>query len=63
MTKMFSDEFLRELNFKADLIRKAEALRKSNNVRYSKLVDKYGAEHKKLKQLSVKDLKAFIEEI
>lgn len=63
MTDLIPEEFLRELNYKARLLRQAEVLRKSNNVQYSKLCDKYNAEHSKLNRLSINQLKEFVEEI
>lgn len=63
MTSLFNEEFLRELNFKARLIHKAETLRKSDNIKYSKLVDKYGAQHRKLNYLPIQQLKQLIQEI
>ena len=60
---IFSKEALREMNFKAKLIRKAEALRKSDNVKYSSLIEKHKVEHGKLYLLPVDRLKGLVEEI
>lgn len=60
---IFDQEALREMNFKAGLLRKAEALRKSDNLTYSKLVEKHKAEHGKLYLLPVDRLKELVGEI
>ena len=60
---IFSKEALREMNFKTELIRKAEVLRKSDNVRYSKLIEKYKAEHGRLLLLPIEKLKELVGEI
>jgi len=59
---MFTQEFLRNINFKAKLIRKAENLRKTDNVKYSLIVDKYKAGHKKLNMLPVEKLRDLVSE-
>ena len=51
------------MNHKADLLWKLEALRKSDNLKYSKLVDKHNVEHGRLFMLSVDKLKALVGEI
>jgi hypothetical protein len=63
MMKAFSSEFLREMNFKANLIRKAEGVRKVNNLKYNALVKKYNAEYRKLYLLPIKELKVLVEEL
>ena len=60
---IFSSAFLREMNFKAALLKKVEALRKTDNVKYSGLVDKYKAQHKKLNFLPVEELKELVGEL
>lgn len=59
---IFSSSFLREMNYKTALIIKTENLRKTNNLRYSQLIDKYKAEHKKLNMLPVEKLKDLVSE-
>ena len=61
--QIFKGEALRELNFKAGLIRKAEVVRKANNLKYSKVVEKYEAEYRKLYWLPVEQLKVLVEEL
>ena len=51
------------MNLKTELLWKLEALRKSDNLRYSKLVDKHNVEHGRLFMLPVKKLKELVEEI
>ena len=60
---IFDQEFLREMNFKAKLIKKTEALRKSDNLKYSSLIEKHKLEHGKLYLLPVDRLKELVGEI
>ena len=60
---IFDQEALREMNFKAKLIRKTEALRKSDNVKYSVLIEKHKAEYGKLYLLPIDRLKELVGEI
>lgn len=60
---IFSSAFLRELNFKATLLKKVEALRKTDNVKYSGLVDKYEAKYQRLNSLPVEKLKELVGEL
>ena len=60
---IFDQEFLREMNFRAKLLKKAEALRKLDNLKYSKLVDKHNVEHGRLYLLPIEKLKALVEEM
>ena len=53
---IFSKEALREMNYKAKLIRKAEGLRKSDNLKYSSLIEKYKVEHGRLYMLPIEKL-------
>ena len=59
--KVFSNEFLREMNAKANLIRKCEAVRKVDNLKYSKVVEKYKAKYRQLYLLPIKELKILVE--
>lgn len=61
--ELFSEEFLREMNIKADLISKIESLRKSDNLQYSKLIDKYKVEHRRLHVLTINKLKMIANDI
>ena len=61
--KIFSQEFIREMNYRAKLLRKAETLRKSDNLKYSKLIEKYQVEHGRLYILPIERLKELVEEI
>lgn len=61
--EIFTKEYIREMNYKASLIRKAEALRKSDNLKYSKLVDTYGGEYRRLYVLSIERLKELVSEL
>jgi len=61
--KIFSQEFIREMNYRAKLLRKAEALRKSDNLKYSKLIEKYQVEHRRLYMLPIERLKELVSEI
>ena len=63
MCNVFDQEFFREMNFKADLLRKTETLRKSDNLKYSKLVEKHKAKYRKLYLLPIKILKDLVGEI
>lgn len=63
MQEIFSEEFLREMNYKADLLRKLEVFRKSDNLKYSKLVDEHNLQHKRLYSLSVEKLKELVQEL
>ncbi len=60
---IFSEEFLREINLKADLIRKTEALRQSDNFQYSKLIDKHKAEYRRLHVLPIERLRMIANDI
>lgn len=61
--EIFSDEYRREMNVKADLIRKAEAIRKTNNLKYSKVIEKYKAQYQRLHRLPIRRLKIVVEEL
>ena len=61
--KIFSQEFIREMNYRANLLKKAEALRKSDNRRYSKLIEKHRVEHGRLYILPIERLKELVSEI
>ena len=63
MCNVFSQEFIREMNYRAKLLRKAEALRKSDNLKYSKLIEKHQVEHRRLYILPIEKLKALVEEV
>lgn len=58
--KLFDQEFLREMNFKAKLLRKTETLRKADNLKYSKLVEKYEGDHGRLYLLPIQRLKDLV---
>ena len=51
------------MNLKTELLRKLEALRKLDNLKYSKLVDKHQVEHGRLYLLPIEKLKALVEEM
>ena len=61
--QLFSEEFLREMNLKADLIRKTEALRQSDNLQYSKLIDKHKVEYRRLHVLPIGRLRMVASDI
>ena len=58
---LFTKEALREMNFKAKLIRQTEALRKSDNLKYSSLIEKHKIEHGRLYMLPIEKLVGEIE--
>lgn len=60
---IFSKEAIREMNFKAKLLLKLEALRKSDNLTYSALVDKYKVEHGRLYLLPIEKLCELVGEL
>ena len=51
------------MNLKTELLRKLEALRKRDNLKYSALVEKHELEHRKLYLLPIKKLKELVEEL
>ena len=59
----FDQEFIREMNYRPKLLKTIEALRKSDNVRYSKLVEHYRGEHGRLYTLPIARLKELVGEI
>jgi hypothetical protein len=61
--KIFTGEALRELNFKAGLIRKAEVVRKADSLKYSKMIGKHKASFAQLYRLPVEQLKPLVEEL
>jgi len=61
--KIFSQEFIREMNYRAKLLRKAETLRKSDNLKYSKLIEKHRVEYRRLYILAIEKLKALVEDV
>jgi hypothetical protein len=63
MTVIFSNEFLREMNAKAHLIAEAEAVRKKDNLKYSKLVEKHKAKYRQLSLLPIKQLQVLVEDL
>ena len=48
---------------RVSLIRKAEALRKSDNLKYSKLIEKHRVEYRRLYILAIEKLKALVEDV
>jgi len=56
-------EFMRGVDYRVNLLEKTEALRKSDNLRYSKLIEKYQVEHSKLYLMPVERLKELVKEI
>jgi len=63
MRRLFDQEFIREMNYRANLLKKTEALRKSDNLKYSSLVEKYKAEHGRLYKMPIERLKELVGEI
>ena len=63
MCNVFSQEFIREMNYRASLIERVEALRKSDNREYSKLIEKHRVEHGRLYILPIERLKELVSEI
>jgi hypothetical protein len=61
--KVFSNEFLREMNAKAHLIAEAEAVRKKDNLRYSKLLEKHKAKYRQLYLQDIKQLQILVEDL
>jgi len=55
--------FDQEMNYRAGLLRKLETLRKSDNLKYSKLVEKYKVDHGRLYMLPIERLKELVEEL
>ena len=61
--KIFTGEVLREMNFKAGLIRKAEVVRKADSLKYSKVIGQHKASFARLYLLPVEQLKPLVDEL
>lgn len=60
---IFDQEFIREMNYRAKLLRTTEPLRVTDNIAYSKLVEHYKAEHGRLYMLPIGRLKELVGDI